>query len=555
MGKAKNWAYTDLTGDSTLVLTIGDDNDEVKDDFEVVQVTCSFTLNQIPQASCLLAMGRDAYNVQRRAKIHEAAARLNTLKKAVITFFPKGEANIRGDLWPKEPKVIFEGLFLGFGYRKIRGQVQIVVQLAHWLLNMGMSSSLSATSHPSNPGSLVFPSVLPTEPDDLDPVEGSGGETGLQAVIMPSQYGFKNIANLATQDMWGAIKTFLCLIAGQDKWEPVKALCVEADRVKNDEAKIALSRIEGPGGKDCTLNYISGLPLPMQLGAFQVLADGVAESFNTLFAAQFANHTLWDAMIAHLLTPFGMSIVPVVDRAVVIAHTPGFREPWKVEVGPDEYSSLDHNPAIAKPLRGVVLETALQSDAGANFGLSGNIAVGLGGCYFSRSAQDIKGTILVEQPPEWLSAGSFSALRSGASTGKAGKSNSLPGQAFGTLSELYNQWARFRFIEHNLRTRTARFSGILRFDIAPGSHLKLISSPEQFLGSQDALAETLYGMVQRVSIAINAESQQASTSFQLVHVRSEKENGEERTSIDYHPIYDQAVVKGLPLVDDYLFTA
>ena len=54
-------------------------------------------------------------------------------------------------------------------------------------------------------------------------------------------------------------------------------------------------------------------------------------------------------------------------------------------------------------------------------------------------------------------------------------------------------------------------------------------------------------------MSINAEAQQASTSFQLAHVRTEKENGEDRTSVAKHPLFNGEVVTGAPLVKEYKF--
>jgi hypothetical protein len=47
---------------------------------------------------------------------------------------------------------------------------------------------------------------------------------------------------------------------------------------------------------------------------------------------------------------------------------------------------------------------------------------------------------------------------------------------------------------------------------------------------------------------VDAEQPMIGTSFHLSHIRSEKENGDDRTSVDSHPLYKDTF-KGCPLVD------
>ena len=121
--------------------------------------------------------------------------------------------------------------------------------------------------------------------------------------------------------------------------------------------------------------------------------------------------------------------------------------------------------------------------------------------------------------------------------------------------ELYNRWAQAVYHTEMLRGRQGALVGKLRFDIAPGSVVRIAGSPERFLGAEDALAATWVGYVERVVVAINSEDPQASTSFEFSHLRTEEENEDEsgRFSLSQHPLYGNHTVAGAPLIPQLAF--
>ena len=89
-----------------------------------------------------------------------------------------------------------------------------------------------------------------------------------------------------------------------------------------------------------------------------------------------------------------------------------------------------------------------------------------------------------------------------------------------------------------LRGNTAELSGKLRFDIAPGSCVRIEGKGERFV-EEDETAVPLYASVYRTTIVINSENQRAGTTFALAHVRTEAENGDPRCAIDKPPLYKE----------------
>jgi len=556
--KVKNWVYTDLSEPDTLRLIIDGEA------YEVAQVVTSFARNEIPTASCLLAIGRSTKNLENRARIHETAPTLTSMLPCTIEFHPRGFVDTEGTEWPEGAKVIFDGYFQGFSYQKLNGRVQVVAQLIHWLSDLGATSAFSSVSHPRNPSSLVFSALA----GNARPTRGSGG-SGLAATVA-KYVGYTVIRDRVSEDLWSAIKGFLCAIANHEGWDPVGGGgCLFGHRMTtNDKAITALKRIEGETDDECSMPYQFGRALPLFTGGLRQIPQGVADAFGNIPTANFANHTLWDILVGHLCPMYGMAVIPMVDRAIIVADTPGFQQNWTPEITPNEYNSVNYNPKIAKPLRGVALAVGVQSRTGGSFTDRSPVAEDLGGCYLSTAPEDATGTIMVVPPPPWL----ISAAKAGIDFKKPpeqGTGNPMPTATsrdavgsepdeaptsrFRDLNTIYSRYARKVYLDNNLRTRTGSTSGILRFDIAPGSHLKLLGDTEGFIGGEDELAATLFGDVSRVTVAINSEARQAATSYQLMHIRTEKENQEERTSVGTHMLFDDNVVTGAPLVEDYYF--
>ena len=81
----KNYVYTDLSVKKSLYLEV-----DGVGDFEVSQFSCGWAANEIPTAACMLAIGRDV-RTQKKAKLHDSATKMKTMRKARVWFEPKGE--------------------------------------------------------------------------------------------------------------------------------------------------------------------------------------------------------------------------------------------------------------------------------------------------------------------------------------------------------------------------------------------------------------------------------------------------------------------------------
>lgn len=565
MARSKNYAYADLSVEKALYLKI--DGTE----YEVTQYNASFAVNEIPQAQCLLALGRDASSkgAGERATIHKHNV-YSQMVKAEVYFRPKGEFHPDGTKWPEGETVIFRGYFVGFAYRKMLGKIQVVANLVHWLVDLTCSSCLSSVGHVANPTQLNVAAVFRA-------LKATGAAQGhYVSLAAPQKLTEPNVSS----DVWVAIKNLFCALANLET-NPVaryKQCDGGGDWNVNARALEALKYIEGGG--DCPFTPRDGgqnysVPLSLDLRS-KVIVRSVASSIAGETMEQYANTTFWDKLVAQFCSMFGMAVVPMVERALVIADLPAYNgDVWKT-IDHTEYDSFDMTAMLERPLRGVGVVSYQTSQTKAGMQENAGSLPLVGGCYVEQSVAKDDGMIQLVSPPHWLRAAQYMGTYIDNTTGDKVTSPSQtagsddPGKppiedtlekgTFGQeLNELYRKYAHWVYVNNMLRGRTGAFSGKLRFDIAPGSILRIKQRGEKHLKGKDDLATTLIAAVARVTITINAEAGMAATTFQLGHIRREKpENSKPRTSVSQHPLFKKQIhgsgKHGSPLLPKYDIT-
>lgn len=559
MAGVKNYIYTDMSAKQSLTLEVG------KNVYEVVQFSSSWAANEIPTAAVMLAIGRDA-RTRKKATVHGAAGKLKQMEKATVWFEPRGEYD-RDSNWPKGRRKIFEGYFTGFAYRKISGKVTVIGNLIHWLAALGFSSCLTRNGHVSNPTSLNAAAVL----ESL--LDSGAGEGNYIASLVPSELA----ADSVSADLWVAMKNIFCGLAKVDAMPTGRdADCSGAGSYgKNDVALEALRRIEGPG-KGCRKAYKYGVPLKLVTEGVPTIEDAIAHALGAETIEGCSATTFWDKLTSQFCPMFGMAVVPMVNSAIVVADTPAFNGAFWKEIKADDYDSYDMTRELHRPLRAVGVIAAWDSPTKAGVTEPGDELPVIGGCHAEDSVSPADGAIIYVASPTWLRVLNTQPHYVGHTTGLNKEEPSktattpkgsepagppTPDGMGANVGKLYSRYAHDVYVNQMLRGQGGSFSGKLRFDIAPLSLLKINATSEKFIGAgQDDLAVTIYGCVQRVTVAINAEAGMAGSTFQLSHVRTETENGQTRTSVKEHPLFGKAIhgsgKHGSPLVeelDDILF--
>lgn len=555
MANPKNFVYTDLSAKNSLTMEI-----EGVGEFEVVQYSSSWAANEIPTAAVMLAIGRNARD-QTKAKIHDAGKKLKQMQKAYIWFEPKKEYS-REREWPRGRRMIFEGYFTGFAYRKISGKVQVIGNLIHWLAALGFGSCLTKNGHVSNPTALNAAAVLQS-------LGSSGaGEGNYISLLVPGQL----VASNVQEDLWKAVKSVFCALSRIETMAcgPQQECGGDGDFRANDVAQYALDKMEGMAD-DCPVPYKWGVPLKLETKGIPTIEDALASAIGNEFVEAYSATTFWDKLVSQICPMFGAAVVPMVDSAIVVADVPAFNGGHWKEIKTDEYDSFDLTRELHRPLRAVGVVAGYESQTRAGVEEPGDQLPIIGGCYAEDSVKPGDGTVMYVPSPAWLRVIHTQPHYIGDTTGltgeRASKTATTPVDAVVSdsptpdtlglnVNPLYELYAHSVYVNQMLRGQGGSFSGKLRFDIAPLSILKLNATSEKFIGpGQDDLAITVYGCVQRVTISINAEAGMAGTTYQLSHVRTETENKEKRTSVAQHPLFGKSIhgggKHGSPLVDDY----
>jgi hypothetical protein len=175
--------------------------------------------------------------------------------------------------------------------------------------------------------------------------------------------------------------------------------------------------------------------------------------------------------------------------------------------------------------------------------------------------------ILIKNLPGWLDRYGFNGGYSPGTTGLIDDTNGdnmnpnhgapptepPPEDLSGTKQLISDRFAEHWYKTELLQARYGEMSGKLRFDIAPGSIIK-IEPPKNAMRELPDNSINMYATVVQVSYAINSEQAQAGTSFSLAHIRTEAENNDTQLTTcetcgneNRPPIYNKAW-KGGPLV-------
>lgn len=563
----------------TLYLRLVDPDDGDAVTADIGQYQGDFMLNTIPRGMCTIAVGRQANDVSKFASVHSPIASggvtVDKLLRAYVYFNASGKHNpstSNGDIRNADDTLLFEGFLTGLGYKKQAGNVVLTANLIHWLYDLSASSTLSALSHPQNPSQGTFFAIH--QPSLTGAVQGNF----LGQTLGTDYFRLGNIQ----ADLWGeALKPYLVNLASFSHFrlagDLLSSCAVPIDEQINTDAIKALSRIEGVSTMPNLLPQIAAanLPLstynlPLTLLSFPnnaltsvlgTVSDSISQSIGRITQDSWAQSTFWGKIVHEFAVEFLFSLVPQVERAMVVPFQPGLQQTYAT-IQADEYDYLDLAAFIPRPLRAIALFAGPQAMASRSYGSNMTEAtsrVGVGGCY---SPEGAKGVILIKTAPTWLAAVSPLGGKGGRTSGirnqQATGSSTTPGQATTSdgspegsqividADQLFQEYAHSLYVTEALRGRRGMLAGTVRFDLGPGSTVRLQGSQDRFLGDKDQFAQDLVCTVTGVSMGFDAQRPSAGTSFQLADFRNLDENESPRMSVAVHPLYGQAF-RGCPL--------
>lgn len=323
-------------------------------------------------------------------------------------------------------------------------------------------------------------------------------------------------------------------------------------RDNNEAALIALKRMPGK----VPAQYRAKLPLNLKGfddgEPFVQLSLCAHNGLCRMIMEGMGQNSFWSKLVGELAPSFLFAVSPSVEFAQAIPFFPGLNTPHVTITG-EEYNYANFNVNCARMVSCIAMHWPPQGEGGSQFTHGGRLGAKHSYCStvgkYPKNADDYShhwGNILVRQPPPWLAypvykeayarENHFNYQRRSACRPQQGSEENPEApdthrtvektflekkdDVDGEQLNIYDRFAAHFYKSTILGQRHGELSGKLRFDIAPGSIVK-IEPPITEIGQSNA---PLYGAVVSVSFVINAEQHQAGTSFTLSHMRTEEEN-------------------------------
>lgn len=544
----------------TLKLRIFDNDTGEEFLLPVAECTLAFAVNSIPTCVAHVALGHDLSTEYLNVPVNR---RMRSLMKRYQTCQIIGK--ITGDIygiyqWPEETQILFEGRITAISDSLLPDGVAMKVNIMHWL---GDLSGVSIIASHAN----VFDPRLPQNPIGYY-TPGSGVTDaqerklgGIGTLVEATLLSELNIGS----DVWGmGIKRIIANILNNPNYAAFNFnLCGEELNLPTEDLKLAVQRIEGPTGKEAA----SPLSSPYSKWTGPVVFDDGSDYNRKIIAGNIAR-TLkhqpinaimrtdaWTMLVEQWLPELHLMLVPKIDSAMVVPSLPVVRQPYCQSISSNDIINIDGNRSVNRTYRGVGLISTMETPTRVIDGQFATQPV----CWYPDPKPE-SGQMLYKTVPSWLnnllpSAWTIKNMQRGRTVFNGAVKNEDDAakddeEATTAVNAILEDYARLTYATHNMGNNTVILTGRLRFDICPGSTVRIDASRRSGSGML-AVNPQIQGLVTHVTVTISAPALKGLTQFQIQHVRTLEENDRDDVTLDNHPLYYKPFY-GAPLKDAYM---
>lgn len=554
--RAKNYAVVDfcfnrqkaandaaVTAGGKVILLVNDV------EIPVSQISIRYGLNAIPDATIIVALGRDAYTNE-KSKIYDQVVSITQMAKIKVKIEGNlGDWAINGNVqWPtaQPGAIIFTGYVSGLSYRRTSGRISLVINAVNQLFDLAASTAGSVNIVPGSPSNLLLPALTP----------GPGGvSAGTADTIFANNLELESLVDFSEavlNSIYALCEKDRILTQNVMTWCDPSVADNNLKLVKNERAILAL---EGDPTAEWLgiYNYkklYDNVTYPLKLPSF-VLKNAVSR-LSEQMSSSLASTSLWGILIEVIAAQFGCGVIPLANSAIFAPVLPMSRK-HAIAINPEDYVDFNFSCLSKRPLYGVgvinnynwlyTFQVARKAPCvGAAFVPDKN-AVGM--WLFTQAPAWLDGYVNVD-PNRGTNPAIVQNLNRPSKTAVSGANAiALPNtrnieEETVAYSEATNQYARMMYAANALNSREGLLVGKLRFDIAPGTTIKVNAAGQfqkQGYPGVDELASSLFGFVARTIIMIDSEQSVASTSFELTNLRTATENESDRFSMTEHPFF------------------
>lgn len=531
-----------VSADFSVVATFYDpaNNSKVVVMRDIVSISASFALNTIPTATIIAGVG---YNPLRpgggAATIHGSLDKLEQRQRVVVELTITGGAGNTTKIPPPGKYKIFDGFLAGIGIQRSYNQFNYVLNLIHWLDDLNNSSMVAGNWFPGVPDDYTA-LALQQGVGASGPVQNSGPSV----TINKNEFALGNI----TSDLWE--KSIKPVFRGIAAAGGALTLAPNPELI-NNAALDALNRMPGNSSNYTPLAFLSN----------NDISGAIATYFVRSIKNTVGQTSFWGKLISDICPQFLFAISPAVDWALPIPFCSGLRwQPGGIEINIDDYSHANCNANMSQIIESVnilyPITTQNGSDRRSPNGPPIIRSYAPAAQYppqtiIDQNPKRKRGLRLFKQPPIWFEHLADGALAGGLSGGNASTAaapapaggqqggNQPPTAAsqYPVNKTLIENFAKQWFINEVLQHRYGEISGPIRFDIAPGSIVKIGLPPSDPMAVSPG--ESIVASVIGVSYVINSERAFAGTSFTLAHTKTQDENDSATTDFvgDTPPLY------------------
>jgi hypothetical protein len=520
---------------------------------DVTQFSAAFEMNNIPNAAVTVAVGTHV-QTGKAASIHAVFDSMKILLPAkvwlrVVNAAAWGDAPT--DL-PDGEILIFDGYATGIGWQRTTVSAGCTISLVHWLCDLDYTSTLSGMSHPGNPSDWTYSASF--RRIQFAAAGKNTTPTGAESPCWcPMPGGFHAFLPVDLQDIWtNILKPWFIAGATAENIDPIDPRLTGGvmEQGGNAAAVKALQRMVAD--PPITLN-MEGLNEVDKL----IVAEGLQWALGHGGWQAWANTTVWGKLIGELAPQLLFTVVPRIENAYIVPFCGGLQTAPFRDIPATSYAQCELGCYLPRVIRGIGLTRPASSQTNADgLHIAGNSADHSGLAGFWPDPPLNEGTIIIKDVPMWLAQSTIPWVHSASTTGNINANpiglalHPRPHGALPTLPEvqrrpaltekamktLGDRYCHHMYIMEMLKGRVGELSGRLRFDIAPGSQIRVYLGSSHLI-AEDQLARPLLGTVMRTSIHINAEAQRAGTAFALAHLHTETENKDARFAAVAPPLY------------------
>ena len=505
------------SGIKSLTLTI---EDQV---FEVTSFTSTWQVNIIPSCELSLAVGYNAFTSD-LAGVHTGGDTALRRAKATVNIELVGEQKA-GYSWPTGSQVIFEGYVHAVRPMRSVSGATVGVTLYHWLSDLNTSHAGFGKFSPSTPWDIF----------KTTPFANTWGMTDYlfrdeeTPVLMEEIYS-EDLADMFFEALEFSLKDLESTLFREDENG-------EKPKPHHEKAIEVLNKIENLG---CKLGgSIAADSQPLNAGATLELLGSIAHN-------RGGGSTAWSKIIA-FCNLFQLGIVPAIEDVYIAPMDPGSTD-FAIDIGNNEIDLGQgtgfemHLPrgVMMYPDKQVIYNLAVIPAEGE--GLSVQT---LGQFIVPDAPTNPEGPIDMIPPPPIFNT-EYLVGESAEGTGGGGTLRALTaveisddsyekpegvmsGDADNTpVYPFADDWCKNYYWNYVYARRQQTVNSVLRFDISPGTIVRVDISQASVMGSSAGdlpgfAGNTIYGTAERIIYSISADSNSISTIILIKYLKSEKD--------------------------------